>query len=290
LAEEERLAKQEELRVLEEEQKAAAAAAEASGKEESKKAQKKMAEKLQQAMLVAAAAEKLASAAAEQAEQAKADAAERQRMEEEQRLENEQREVEEKERLAAQEAARKLALEEAQAKAEREAREEEEARQAEVERKEKEKAELARKKEMLAKIPAPDQMKLDATPCEIVMLSALCSGHLYKEGTQGKKAFKERFFVLWRHPNLISGDYTLFWYETVEDKIPKGHQSLPVGQYQVNMPKNRRKGYDFCFRIDMKATEQEEGRKFILAALTSDEEGEVTSQAFRHCLRVLDRF
>ena len=59
-----------------------------------------------------------------------------------------------------------------------------EQRQAEIARKEKEAADAAKKKEMLAKIPAPDQMKLDATPCEIVMLSALCSGKLHKEGTQ----------------------------------------------------------------------------------------------------------
>ena len=288
LAEAQRLAKQEELRVLEEEAAAAAAAAQAAGKEESKKAQKKMAEALQKAQAEAAEAEAAASAAAAEADQAKADAAERVRMEEEQRLENEQREVEEKERLAAQEAARALALEEAQAKAEREAREEEEARQADLERKEKEKAEAARKKEMLAKIPAPDQMKLDATPCDIVMLSALCSGMLHKEGSQGKKAFRERCFVLWRHPNLISGDYTLFWYGSVKDTIPKGHQTLPAGQFQVNMPKNRRKGYDFCFRIDMQASEEQEGRKFILAAETSDLEGEEKMSLWKKALAKIE--
>jgi translation initiation factor IF-2 len=106
------------------------------------------------------------------------------RMEEEQRLENETREIEEAERLKAQEEARERAVQEAREKAEREAAEEEEQRQAEIARKEKEAADAAKKKEMLAKIPAPDQMKLDATPCEIVMLSALCSGKLHKEGTQ----------------------------------------------------------------------------------------------------------
>jgi hypothetical protein len=101
------------------------------------------------------------------------------------------------------------------------------------------------------------------------------------ERPQGKKAFKERFFVLWRHPDLISGDYTLFWFESETDQIPKGHQTLPVGKFAVNMPKNRRKGYDFCFRIDMTATEQEEGRKFILAAQSSDPEGEVKMKLWK---------
>lgn len=87
---------------------------------------------------------------------------------------------------------------------------------------------------------------------------------------QGKKAFKERFFVLWRHPNLVSGDYTLFWYESDTDQVPKGHQVLPVGSYEVGMPKKRRKGYDNCFRIDMKGTGEEEGRKFILAAQSEE--------------------
>lgn len=106
------------------------------------------------------------------------------RLEEEQRLENEQREREEAERLKAQEEERARTVQAAREKAEREAAEEEEQRLAEIARKEKLLADAARKKEMLARIPEPDQMKLDATPCEIVLLSALCSGKLYKEGTQ----------------------------------------------------------------------------------------------------------
>ena len=106
------------------------------------------------------------------------------RLEEEQRLENEQREREEAERLKAQEEERERAVQAAREKAEREATKEEEQRLAEIARKEQLAAEATKKKDMLAKIPEPDQMKLDATPCEIVMLSPLCSGKLYKEGTQ----------------------------------------------------------------------------------------------------------
>ena len=106
-------------------------------------------------------------------------------MEEEQRLENEQREREEAERLKAQEQERERTVQEAREKAEREAAEEEEQRLAEIARREALAAEAAKKKEILAKIPEPDQMKLDATPCEILMLSSpLCSGKLYKEGSQ----------------------------------------------------------------------------------------------------------
>jgi len=89
--------------------------------------------------------------------------------------------------VKAQEEERERTVQAAREKAEREAAEEEEQRLAEIARKEKVAAEAARKKEMLAKIPEPDQMKLDATPCEIVLLSALCSGKLYKEGTQVSK-------------------------------------------------------------------------------------------------------
>lgn len=238
------------------------------------------------------------------------------RMEEEQRIENEQREREEAERLQAQEQERERTVQAAREKAEREAAEEEEQRLAEIARKETLAAEAAKKKEMLAKIPDPDQMKLDATPCEILMVSSpLCSGKLHKEGTQvsyaidssilkgsrprcltrqvcelmqGKKAFKERFFVLWRHPNLLSGDYTLFWYESETDQIPKGHQALPVGMYQVNMPKKRRKGYDFCFRIDMQSADDAEGRKFILAAPSGDPEGEEKVKMWQDALKKIE--
>ena len=116
--------------------------------------------------------------------------------------------------------------------------------------------------------------------CEILRLSPLAEGYLYKEGSQGKKSFKQRYFVLWRHPDLIAGDYALVWYETPESQIPKGHQVLPVGSYNCSMPKKRRKGYDHCFRIDVSmeavsnAPDGEDGRKFILAAQTQDPEGE----------------
>lgn len=105
---------------------------------------------------------------------------------------------------------------------------------------------------------------------------------------QGKKAFKERFFVLWRHPNLVSGDYTLFWYESETDQVPKGHQALPVGMYSVNMPKSRRKGYDFCFRIDMKNTGDAEGRKFILAARSDDPQGEEKMKIWKDSLAKIE--
>lgn len=86
----------------------------------------------------------------------------------------------------------------------------------------------------------------------------------------------------------MSGDYTLFWYESETDQVPKGHQALPVGMYSVNMPKNRRKGYDFCFRIDMKNSGDAEGRKFILAARSDDPQGEEKMKVWKDALAKIE--
>lgn len=94
--------------------------------------------------------------------------------------------------------------------------------------------------------------------------------------------------MLWRHPNLLSGDYTLFWYESETDQVPKGHQVLPVGMYQVNIPKKRRKGYDFCFRIDLEGTDDAEGRKFILAAKSDDTEGDKKLKMWKDALKKIE--
>ena len=94
--------------------------------------------------------------------------------------------------------------------------------------------------------------------------------------------------MLWRHPNLLSGDYTLFWYESETDQVPKGHQALPVGLYKVNMPKKRRKGYDHCFRIDLQGVDGAEGRKFILAAKSDDVEGEEKLKMWQDALKKIE--
>ena len=55
------------------------------------------------------------------------------------------------------------------------------------------------------------------------------------------------------------------------------------------MPKKRRKGYDFCFRIDMKNTADMEGRKFILAARSDDPEGEEKMKTWKGALAKIEK-
>lgn len=55
------------------------------------------------------------------------------------------------------------------------------------------------------------------------------------------------------------------------------------------MPKKRRKGYDFCFRIDMKNTAETEGRKFILAARSDDMEGEEKMKMWKAALAKIEK-
>ena len=50
------------------------------------------------------------------------------------------------------------------------------------------------------------------------MLLSQVMGIMLKRGVHNT-AWQERFFVLWRHPDLISGDYTLFWFESETDQI-----------------------------------------------------------------------
>ena len=92
-----------------------------------------------------------------------------------------------------------------------------------------------------------------------ILLSCKKSGQLHKEGSSVVKGvgteFKDRLFVLWRHPQLITGPYTLLWYESETDETPKGHQRLPVGSFTVAPPRKRRKvkglSETHCFRIDV---------------------------------------
>ena len=51
------------------------------------------------------------------------------------------------------------------------------------------------------------------------------------------------------------------------------------------MPKKRRKGYDFCFRIDMQSTDDAEGRKFILAARSDDLDGDEKVKMWQDALK-----
>jgi len=127
----------------------------------------------------------------------------------------------------------------------------------------------ARAKALSMTLPAADKVRLDSTPATVLMPSAIKSGTVSKEGTAKVKgqptAFQERLFILWRHPDLIAGEYHLIWYDNIDSLLPNGHEALKVGNFTVAPPKSARKGYPNILRLE------NEERKFILAMSTPEE-------------------
>jgi hypothetical protein len=121
-----------------------------------------------------------------------------------------------------------------------------------------------------------DSMDLHCTPAATIKSSAVMSGWLQKEGTKGSSGltkivgtalkfaemdeltaeagidtdvFKNRWFVLWRHPDVTQGEYSLLWYETPESKKPKGVTKLVRGEAQIALVDKATPGHNFVFKL-----------------------------------------
>lgn len=166
---------------------------------------------------------------------------------------------------------------------------------AERERKKKEhKEQMERLAQLSATLPAAGQVRLDTTPGTVLTPSALKWGFMYKEGSKNTK-FAERYFVLWRHPDLDWGAYHLVWFETA-DSLSSGAQLINASNVQIAPPKSRRKDFPNVFRLQVLhrfrllcsdwsvlknafdrsqlCVLQTDDRKFILATDTPEEKAE----------------
>ena len=70
--------------------------------------------------------------------------------------------------------------------------------------------------------------------------------------------FRKRWLVLWRHKDNREGHFALLWYEKEDSIKPKGLVPLVPGLVTVKHPKNKRKGHENAFRMDVMMPEEED--------------------------------
>ena len=109
-------------------------------------------------------------------------------------------------------------------------------------------------------LPPPEQVNLKNLPAKMLADSAEHQGPVDKEITTGGVTgnFRKRWLVLWRHPEDSAGSFTLLWYEKEDSKRPKGMVALAPGTVTVTHPKNKRKGHENAFRMDVTLPDDEE--------------------------------
>eukprot|EP01052_Picozoa_sp_SAG31_P013050 SAG31_NODE_777_length_12167_cov_6.570683_1_plen_225_part_00 len=145
-----------------------------------------------------------------------------------------------------------------------------------------------------------DQMDLKNTPASMLEESASVAGLLSKEGTKGTSRvakalmedieaatsqsdiFKQRWFVLWRHPDRSQGAFSLLWYESQSSKKPKGFAELVRGQTAISNPKRNRPGHDYVFTIKITKDDGEK-ESFVLSAPDMDTKIVWVNMLEKHC-------
>ena len=90
---------------------------------------------------------------------------------------------------------------------------------------------------------------LASTEATRLQATALRTGWVKDEVKKG--VWVERWLVLWRHPDDAQGNYSLIWYEKEDSMKPKGLVMLAPGLVTVTHPKNKRKGHENAFRMDV---------------------------------------
>jgi hypothetical protein len=106
----------------------------------------------------------------------------------------------------------------------------------------------------------PSQINLKTMPAKMIEATAELAGWVDKEvsvaGSTGN--FRKRWLVLWRHKDNKNGNFALLWYEKEDSIKPKGLVPLVPGLVTVKHPKNKRKGHENAFRMDVVMPEEEE--------------------------------
>ena len=99
----------------------------------------------------------------------------------------------------------------------------------------------------------PTQVNIKMLPAKMLEETAEIQGWVDKEITTGGMTgnFRKRWLVLWRHPDDAQGNYSLIWYEKEDSMKPKGLVMLAPGLVTVTHPKNKRKGHENAFRMDV---------------------------------------
>ena len=105
----------------------------------------------------------------------------------------------------------------------------------------------------------PAQINLKTMPAKMLEATAELAGWVDKEvsvaGSTGN--FRKRWLILWRHKDNKDGSYALLWYEKPESTKPKGLVPLVPGLVTLSHPKNKRKGHENAFRMDVVLPEED---------------------------------
>jgi hypothetical protein len=106
----------------------------------------------------------------------------------------------------------------------------------------------------------PAQINLKTMPAKMLEATAELAGWVHKEvsvaGSTGN--FRKRWLVLWRHKENKAGNYALLWYEKPDSTKPKGLVPLVPGLVHLTHPKNKRKGHENAFRMDVVMPEEDD--------------------------------
>ena len=128
-----------------------------------------------------------------------------------------------------------------------------------------------------------DEQALKATPAESlkgIASGCLRSGWMRKEGSTNK-AFKRRWFVLWRTPTLSEDDEArsvgetttmLIYYDDPKSTKANGLQLLSPGALKLAPPKKLRKDADFVVRLDHDQEQKHKKPWKMVLAMDSDAE------------------
>ena len=84
-------------------------------------------------------------------------------------------------------------------------------------------------------------------------------------------AFRKRWVVMWRHPDLTRGPYHLVWYDSQKAKQPAGNIELTRGAVTIANPKKVRKGHNFTFELTVRDEEEDEDFHAVFGAETFGE-------------------
>ena len=109
---------------------------------------------------------------------------------------------------------------------------------------------------------------------ECARVAAHCGQLDVEEKKAGIKKWRRKWFALWHSPAQLGGnDMVLLCFEDEDAYKPTGTARLERGTYQVQPPKQPRRGHPNCFRIsiDSAGGADKKGKgKYILNALSKE--------------------
>ena len=107
---------------------------------------------------------------------------------------------------------------------------------------------------------------------ECARVAAHCGQLDVEEKKAGMKKWRRKWFALWHSPAQLGGnDMVLLCFEDEDAYKPTGTARLERGTYQVQPPKQPRRGHPNCFRISIdSAGGADKKGKYILNALSKE--------------------